>query len=201
MNRKRLVSTLLFIFLIEVVLFALLLTTVQAQTVDLIWDANPETDLAGYNVYRSAITGSGYTKLNSNILTTLDYTASLADYGITNYFVCTAMNTSGLESDYSNEVSYVMLNPDPPSVPTGLTITQTTVGLSIDWEDVPGAENYRVLIGRLAKNNTIHWKYRRSVIQSNIELTLSKKNKKETYIGIQSVSSAGISAITAHIIS
>ena len=41
-----------------------------SQAVNLTWNANTETDLAGYNVYRSASATGPFTKLNSALLTT-----------------------------------------------------------------------------------------------------------------------------------
>ncbi|MEJ2081404.1 MAG: hypothetical protein P8Y94_04345, partial [Acidobacteriota bacterium] len=45
--------------------FFLLGATLAADSVTLHWDPNSESDLAGYNVYRSNTPGSGYSKLNS----------------------------------------------------------------------------------------------------------------------------------------
>ncbi len=68
------------------------------------WDDNTEDDLKGYNVYRSVISGSGYTKLNSSPVLDSEYTDSTPPGGET-YYVVTAVDTSLNESDDSNEVS------------------------------------------------------------------------------------------------
>jgi len=74
------------------------------QSVTLVWDANTEPDLAGYishwgpgtGVYTNACdVGNVTTTVISNLVENCTY-----------YFVVTAYNTSGLESEPSNEVVY-----------------------------------------------------------------------------------------------
>src|SRR2546428_1550176 len=77
----------------------------QAGIVNLAWDSNLESNLAGYNVYRSQTSGSGYSNLNGALVLTPSYTDNTAVSGQTYYYVVTAVNTLGLESGYSNEVS------------------------------------------------------------------------------------------------
>jgi fibronectin type 3 domain-containing protein len=72
--------------------------------VDLDWDDNSEVDLAGYNVYRSTTSGTGYTKLNIATLISSDFTDDTAENGVTYFYVVTAVDTSSNESDISNEV-------------------------------------------------------------------------------------------------
>ncbi|MEJ2147461.1 MAG: Ig-like domain-containing protein, partial [Acidobacteriota bacterium] len=96
--------------------FFLLGATLAADSVTLHWDPNSESDLAGYNVYRSNTPGSGYSKLNSNLLSSTSYTDSSLTPGSTYYYVCTAVNSSGLESGYSNQVSYTSPSPNTPPV-------------------------------------------------------------------------------------
>ncbi len=75
------------------------------------WNNNTEFDLAGYNVYRSTTSGSGYVKLNSSLLTSSDYTDTNVSNGTTYYYVVTAVDTAGLESVNSGEVSATPSNP------------------------------------------------------------------------------------------
>ena len=71
----------------------------------LTWNANTESDLAGYKIYR-ATTSGGYgapiATLQGNVTT---YIASGLQSGTTYFFVITAYDLSGNESPYSNEVS------------------------------------------------------------------------------------------------
>ena len=73
------------------------------QTVSLEW--NVVTGSTGYNIYRSPLSGGGWVKVNSNLLTTPAFT----DSGLVNsklyYYVVTAMDDHGNESGYSNETS------------------------------------------------------------------------------------------------
>jgi len=70
----------------------------------LTWNASTST-VAGYNVYRSTVSGTLYTKINSSLITTLNYTDSTVQSGTTYFYVATAVDASGNESVQSNEVS------------------------------------------------------------------------------------------------
>ncbi len=75
------------------------------QSVTLDWDDNTETDLKGYNLYRSQTPGSGREKVNSELLSESVYEDAPLDNGITYYYVVKAVNTSDEESQASNEVA------------------------------------------------------------------------------------------------
>jgi hypothetical protein len=79
------------------------------------WSDNTESDLAGYNVYRSTISGKNYAKLNDSILSSSNYTDPNAVAGTPYYYVVTAVDSSSGESGYSNEVSAVIHSPDKGS--------------------------------------------------------------------------------------
>jgi hypothetical protein len=68
------------------------------------WNDNSESDLAGYNVYRSTTSGSGYGKLNSILLTDSNYIDDINTTDVTYYYVVTAVDTLSNESNYSSEV-------------------------------------------------------------------------------------------------
>ena len=80
----------------------------------LTWAPNTESDLAGYNVYRSTTTGGPYTKDNTALVTTRSYN----DTGLTNgtkyYWVVQAVDTSTNTSGNSNEASTTPRSPRTP---------------------------------------------------------------------------------------
>jgi hypothetical protein len=82
-------------------------TGVVQHSVALTWNASVST-VAGYNVYRSTVSGGPYAKINSTLVTPLSYTDSTVQSGTTYYYVTTAVDSSGTESVFSNQVSAVI---------------------------------------------------------------------------------------------
>ena len=74
------------------------------HSVLLSWDASTST-VAGYNVYRSTVSGSGFTKLNLSLITTLTYTDTTVQNGTTYFYVAMAVDSSGNESVGSTQAS------------------------------------------------------------------------------------------------
>ncbi|MBN1764585.1 MAG: carbohydrate-binding protein [Sedimentisphaerales bacterium] len=98
-------------------------------------DNNTEEDFAGYNVYRSTSSGSGYAKLNASLLTVSDYTDGSAVNGTMYYYVVTAVDTNNNESGYSVEACAV---PDPVS--DSIIIQESATGFCISG-DIQGIES------------------------------------------------------------
>ena len=71
--------------------------------VTLNWADNTGADLAGYNVYRSEVSGGPYTKVAT--VTSSKCTNTRLINGTTYYYVVTASDDWGHESGYSAEVS------------------------------------------------------------------------------------------------
>ncbi|MBS1850148.1 MAG: choice-of-anchor D domain-containing protein [Acidobacteria bacterium] len=77
-----------------------------SHSVSLSWaSANTAT---GYNVYRGTVSGGPYTKLTSSPRTSTSYTDSGVSSGATYFYVATSVNSSSVESGYSNEVVAVI---------------------------------------------------------------------------------------------
>ncbi len=77
-----------------------------AGTVKLAWDANTETDLAGYRVFSHRTNGSYDYSSPTWSGTENSCTLENLDEGSDYYFVVRAFNTAGVESGDSNEVYY-----------------------------------------------------------------------------------------------
>jgi len=119
-------GSLLHLTAIPVVMLALALpmmtSTAQAQTaVTLVWDANPETNIAGYKVYLGTSSGS-YPQIQNVGNTTSTVLSGLIP-ATTYYCALQSYNTAGLFSELSNEISFT---------------TQTTAGLFNTWATTRG---------------------------------------------------------------
>jgi hypothetical protein len=71
----------------------------------LTWNANKEKDLAGYKVYRATASGAYGAPIATLIGNVTTYQAIGLKFGTTYFFVVTAFDIAGNESEYSNEVS------------------------------------------------------------------------------------------------
>ncbi len=73
--------------------------------VQLNWPNNSEGDLAGYTVYRSLNSGSGFAAITGTLLGASDYLDTAVTNGTTYYYVVTASDGTGNESSASAEAS------------------------------------------------------------------------------------------------
>jgi len=109
---------------------------VAAGTVTLAWDASSGTNaIANYKVYYGAASATYTNSVAAG--TNLTVSVSNLVVGTTYYFAATAVDTSGLESDYSTEVSTMIAPPNqPPTLNTPADVIvnenagQQTVNLS-----------------------------------------------------------------------
>ena len=118
------------------------------STVSLDWNDNSESDLSGYNVYRSTISGGPYSKLNVSLVSSSNYSDNTVSGGVTYYYVVRAVDTSMNESGNSNQASATPTDTTPPAAPTGLSASAGNQTVSLDWNnnseaDINGYNIYR----------------------------------------------------------
>ncbi|MGA8675004.1 MAG: choice-of-anchor D domain-containing protein [Candidatus Acidiferrales bacterium] len=82
-------------------------TAVQsvAHSVALAWDASKSSGVVGYNVYRATVSGGPYTKLTPSAISETQYTDTTVEAGHIYYYVVTSVDSNGVQSSYSNQVS------------------------------------------------------------------------------------------------
>ena len=108
-----------FILVLLVLLSFLLVGTSYAQTIIMVWDANTESDLAGYRLYQSNESGV-YTYCESEVVATIPAgTQTLTLNNVQDgewFWVLTAFDERMNESGPSNEVTQIVDNtsPGPP---------------------------------------------------------------------------------------
>ena len=81
------------------------LSITEKTSLDLAWDPNHESDIAGYNIYRGTSSGDHSTRMNGTPLSANWHSDTTAATGQTYYYVVTAVDSTGYESGFSNEVS------------------------------------------------------------------------------------------------
>jgi hypothetical protein len=86
---------------------AITITQPVAQYVNLSWSPS-SSSVAGYNVYRGTQSAGPFTKINSSLETATVYTDNSVTSGQTYYYATTAVNSSGVESSYSNVAQAVV---------------------------------------------------------------------------------------------
>jgi hypothetical protein len=72
-----------------------------SHSVDLSWKASPSPNILGYYIFRSNAASAPFIKLNSIPISGTTYTDTTVQSG-TYYYACTAVDSSGIESGYSN---------------------------------------------------------------------------------------------------
>ena len=134
-----------------------LIATDGDTQVSLDWDNNTEADLAGYNVYRSTTSGTGYAIIETT--TVSEYTDTDLTNGTTYYYVVTALDTSNNESGYSNEDS---ATPEAKS-PGGCFIATAAYGTASAAEiDTLRAFRDEVLLESTVGSQLVEWYYQTS---------------------------------------
>ena len=84
-------------------------STIQ-HSVSLSWSSSTST-VVGYNIYRSGTSGGPYSRVNSSLDSGASYVDSTVQSGQTYFYVTTAVDSTGAESGYSNQVSAIVPSP------------------------------------------------------------------------------------------
>jgi hypothetical protein len=81
-----------------------------SHAVSVAWTPSTSS-VAGYNVYRSEVSGGPYTKLDSSVLAADSFTDTTVTAGQIYYYVVTAATSAGMESADSSQVSVTVPTP------------------------------------------------------------------------------------------
>jgi len=114
---KKLILTLASLIVLLSVGFA------YGESIRLEWDPNSEPDLAGYRIYSSRTDGGPYSQIE-DVGNVTEYQMDMAgesDGAI--YYVATAYDERGHESDYSSQAEYTV-DHTPPAPPTGCRVVK-----------------------------------------------------------------------------
>ncbi|WP_342348080.1 fibronectin type III domain-containing protein [uncultured Nitrospira sp.] len=123
-----------------------------ASSILVSWDASPEPDLMGYNVYMGTSQGSYHTTKNTG--PNPSYVFQNLPQGITYYFTVTAYDQTNNESLPSEEVSVKIPDITMPTTPGNLTLNSTSnTQVSFSW--TASTDNVGVTGYDVARNNVV----------------------------------------------
>ncbi len=129
-----------------------LAASTSGSGITLTWSPNTESDLAGYNVYRSSSATGTFFKLNSSPFTSANFTDTNAASGQTSYYQVTAIDTSNNESTAATISATRTVDTTPPATPSGFTASGSTSNITLTWTpntepDLAGYNIYRSASG------------------------------------------------------
>lgn len=108
-------------------------TGATQNSVSLSWTGSTTVSgpsLSGYNVYYSTTSGSGYVKHNSSVVVGTTYTVTGLSASTPYYFVITDVDSAGVESPYSAEISSATTAPPDTTAPSIGVVTPSNVATS-----------------------------------------------------------------------
>jgi hypothetical protein len=154
------------------------------ELVNLDWDDNPESSVAGYNVYRAVFSGLTSTKLNDSPIPSSNFMDTTVINGTTYYYVVRATDARGNESDNSPEVS---------ASPGGVNriTTLTDIGASIYPNPVSDLLHIRVKDGVSAHVYDLGGRLLKSIALMGQETTIPVGNLRSGEYVIQIETNAG----------
>ncbi|WP_447964923.1 InlB B-repeat-containing protein [Nitrospira sp. Ecomares 2.1] len=124
----------------------------SASSIQLIWDANPEPDLMGYNVYMGTSQGSYHTTKITG--PNPSYVFQNLPQGITYYFAVTAFDQTKNESLPSEEVSIKIPDTISPTMPGNLTLNSASnIQVAFSW--TASTDNVGVTGYDVTRNNVV----------------------------------------------
>ena len=92
------------------VAFSIAVSQPVQHTVTLTWQAgSPNT--AGYNVYRGTVSGGPYARINMALQAATSYVDNTVQAGNTYFYAVTSVDSNGMESAFSNQVTAVIPTP------------------------------------------------------------------------------------------
>lgn len=188
----------------------LMTATTHARSIALAWEPNPEEDVVGYKLHYGTESANYTAVLNLGT----ELACSLHDLpeNITYYFAVTAYNNFGIESDFSEELSWtVPAGSDPGNGPFEIILLSTPPvggGCTVTWQSHPkylyrilsfsdGDESWRTRARNIKATGTISSWTDRSVSDCSRYYDVEMVPYLNTPIRITSiVQSLGVLAVT-----
>jgi endonuclease I/fibronectin type 3 domain-containing protein len=115
------------------------------------WNDNAEPDLLGYRIRRSTTSGGPYPLLDTGgLVGTSAYGDATVINGLAYYYIVSAVDATGNESEFSPEVAATPFDNIAPAAPGALTAIASEGAVDLNWPDNADADlvGYQVFRGR-----------------------------------------------------
>lgn len=165
-----------------VILFLLFPALIFGAGIQVSWDPNTESDLAGYKIYFG--TASGVYGAPIDVGNNTTYIFNNATEKNTYYIVLTAYDTSGNESAYSVESS-ILIPTEYPPVPAAPTLALNVNTVNVSWASVEGAASYKVYYG------TVSGTYTGSLTSTGTTASFTGLDNTTYYVAVSSIDAGG----------
>jgi hypothetical protein len=119
-------------------------TIPAGQSVKLAWIPSADADVMGYNIYYGVASHTYLNKVNVGNVTNASISGLIT--GVTYFFSATAYDNLGQESDFSDEVSYLIPNKSPTVQIQGMVAGQfaiTVQGQTGNTYDILATQDFR----------------------------------------------------------
>jgi fibronectin type 3 domain-containing protein len=165
--------------------------------VDLSW--TPVAGATTYNVYRATTATGTPTKIGSPTPATgTTFTDSTASNGTTYFYVVRAVNSAGVESTDSNQVSATP-KAAPPAAVTGLTATAGDAKVDLNWTAVSGATSYNVYRSTTSGTFTAADKVNNAPVTASSFTSSGLTNGTQYFFIVRAVNAGGESPDSAEV--
>ncbi len=111
----------------------------SVKSVTLSWNANGETNLAGYQIFRAASANGPYQQLNGGVQTGARFVDTTAPAGVVSYYQVVAVNQFGMVSAPAAISAKRLAANTPPATPVGFAASASTAGISLTWDAATGS--------------------------------------------------------------
>lgn len=168
-----------------------LTATGSASGIALDWNNNSESDLAGYNVYRSESAAGPFAKINPALLTSSSYNDTSAVEAITYYYYVRAVDVSGNESAPSTTRNASRPNTTPPATPLELSALSRNDGILLDWLDNNESDLAGYNVYRSDSASGTFTKLNSSLLTASTYLDTGAPRNKVSYYRVEAVDTSG----------
>jgi fibronectin type 3 domain-containing protein len=131
----------------------------SVKSITLSWNANGESNLAGYEVLRATSANGPYTQVNAGVQRGTTFVDTTAPAGVVSYYKVVAVNQSSMASSATTISSQRLPAKTPPATPAGFSAAGAIAGVTLTWNAATGAAADNVAGYYVYRSYSLHGVY------------------------------------------